>query len=228
MPYLNVVADRSTSLQEKSFPTLQDKTYQTLHQWLTVGRFLPGERLKIRQVADELGVGIMPVRAALQRLAAEGALLDIPNCGMVVPKLNRAQFDDILQTRLLLEGQAAEQGTYRMSDADIAKMAALSGQMANAIAEKNSKAYLEANEEFHVTLYRASGSPLLMELIETVWLKVGPISNQLFDDARFALKLNDAHEDVMTALQQRDGAAVRRGIEQDMFYAGQYLKSVCG
>lgn len=214
-------------MQEKSFPTLQDKTYQTLHQWLTVGRFVPGERLKIRQVADELGVSIMPVRAALQRLAAEGALLDIPNCGMVVPKLNRAQFDDILQTRLLLEGQAAEQGTYRMSDADIATMATLSGQMASAIAEQNSKAYLEANEEFHVTLYRASGSPLLMELIETVWLKVGPISNQLFDDARFAMKLNDAHEDVMAALQQRDGAAVRRAIEQDMFYAGQYLKQLC-
>ncbi len=214
-------------MQEKSFPTLQDKTYQTLHQWLTVGRFQPGERLKIRQVADELEVGIMPVRAALQRLAAEGALLDIPNCGMVVPKLNRAQFDDILQTRLLLEGQAAEQGTYRMTAADISKMATLSEQMAQAIAEKNSKAYLEANEEFHVTLYRASASPLLMELIETVWLKVGPISNQLFEDARFALKLNDAHQDVMAAQQQRDGAAVRRAIEQDMFYAGQYLKSVC-
>ncbi len=206
---------------------MQDKTYQTLHQWLTVGRFLPGERLKIRQVADELGVGIMPVRAALQRLSAEGALINIPNCGVVVPKLNRAQFDDILQTRLLLEGQAAEQGAYRMTDADIARMAALTQQMASAIAAQDAKAYLEANEEFHVTLYRASGSPLLMELIETVWLKVGPISNQLFEDGRFALKLNDAHEDVMAALQQRDGAAVRRAIEQDMFYAGQYLKTVC-
>jgi DNA-binding GntR family transcriptional regulator len=214
-------------LQDQSFPTLQDKTYQTLHQWLTVGRFLPGERLKIRQVADELGVGIMPVRAALQRLAAEGALINIPNCGVMVPKLKRAQFDDILQIRLLLEGQAAEQGTYKMSEADMNVMAQLTQQMAAAIAAGNSKAYLEANEEFHVTLYRASGSPLLMELIETVWLKVGPISNQLFEDARFSLKLNDAHEDVMSALRQRDGAAVRRAIEQDMFYAGQYLKSVC-
>jgi DNA-binding GntR family transcriptional regulator len=169
----------------------------------------------------------MPVRAALQRLAAEGALLDIPNCGMVVPKLNRAQFDDILQTRLLLEGQAAEQGTYRMNDADKINMAGLSEQMARAIAAQNAKDYLEANEEFHVTLYRASGSPLLMELIESVWLKVGPISNQLFEDARFALKLNDAHEDVMAALQRRDGAAVRRAIEQDMFYAGRYLKQLC-
>ena len=214
-------------MQEKSFPTLQDKTYQTLHQWLTVGRFLPGERLKIRQVALELGVSVMPVRAALQRLAAEGALVNIPNCGVMVPKLKRAQFDDILQTRILLEGQAAELGTYRMSEADVMTMSALNRQMQEAIAVQDVKAYLEANELFHVTLYRASGSPMLMELIETVWLKVGPISNQLFEDQRFSQKLNDAHDDVMKALLQRDGAGVRRAIEQDMFYAGQYLKTIC-
>lgn len=214
-------------MQEQSFPTLQDKTYQTLHQWLTVGRFFPGERLKIRQLAQELGVSVMPVRAALQRLAAEGALVNTPNCGMMVPKLKRAQFDDILQTRILLEGQAAELGAYRMSESDMAKMDALNQTMRSAVLAQDVKTYLDANEVFHVTLYRASGSPLLMELIETVWLKVGPISNQLFENERFAQKLNDAHDDVMHALKLRDGAAVRRAIEQDMFYAGQYLKTIC-
>ena len=52
--------------------TQQDSTYATLRQWVTVGRFLPGERLKIREVAEALGIGTMPVRAALLRLAAEG------------------------------------------------------------------------------------------------------------------------------------------------------------
>ncbi len=44
--------------------TLQDQTYETLRQWLTIGRFVPGERIKIRHVAAELGVGEMPVRSA--------------------------------------------------------------------------------------------------------------------------------------------------------------------
>jgi DNA-binding GntR family transcriptional regulator len=114
-----------------------------------------------------------------------------------------------------------------MNDSDLKKMALLNQQMAAAISANDIKAYLDANEEFHVTLYRASGSPMLMELIETVWLKVGPISNQLFENERFAQKLNDAHDDVMSALLLRDGTAVRRAIEQDMFYAGQYLKTIC-
>ena len=77
--------------------TQQDDTYATLRQWVTVGRFLPGERLKIRDVAAALGVGVMPVRAALQRLAAEGALTNTPNAGVTVPRLSRAEFDDVLQ-----------------------------------------------------------------------------------------------------------------------------------
>ena len=39
--------------------THQDHIYATLRQWVTVGRFLPGERLKIRTVAAQLGVGQM-------------------------------------------------------------------------------------------------------------------------------------------------------------------------
>ncbi|MDZ7813053.1 MAG: GntR family transcriptional regulator [Ideonella sp.] len=79
-----------------------------------MGRFLPGERLKIRNVATDLGVGQMPVRAALQRLAAEGALVNIPNAGVTVPRLSVAEFDDLLQMRMLLEGEAAERGALRL------------------------------------------------------------------------------------------------------------------
>src|SRR5256885_11367860 len=67
--------------------TQQDDVYARLRQWVTVGRFLPGQRLKIRDVAAELAVGHMPVRAALQRLAAEGALINIPNAGVAIPRM---------------------------------------------------------------------------------------------------------------------------------------------
>jgi hypothetical protein len=49
--------------------------------------------------------------------------------------------------------------------------------MADALKKQDAKAYLNANENFHVTLYRAAGSLMLMSLIETVWLKVGPLSS---------------------------------------------------
>jgi DNA-binding GntR family transcriptional regulator len=207
--------------------TQQDAIYATLFQWLTVGRFVPGERLKIRDIATELGVSTMPVRAALLRLAAEGALSYSPNCGVAVPKLSKAEFDDVLQNRLLLEGEAAERGAMRMDASDKQSLRALLRAMAQALAKSDAKAYLDANEEFHLLIYRAAGSPLLLSLIQTVWLKVGPLSNRLFDDNSALGVLNHAHDDVMLALDAGDASAVRRAIERDLFVAGQYLRRAC-
>lgn len=207
--------------------TQQDSTYATLRQWVTVGRFLPGERLKIREVAEALGIGTMPVRAALLRLAAEGALTHSPNCGVSVPRLSKAEFDDVLQNRLMLEGEAAERGALRLSANDKTQLRDLLKTMALALAAKDAKAYLDANEEFHLLLYRAAGSPLLLSLIETVWLKVGPLSNQLFDDKAALKVLNDAHDDLMDALDAGDAAGARRALERDLFVAGQFLRRAC-
>ena len=207
--------------------TLQDGTYLTLRQWLSVGRFLPGERLKIKQIAEALDVGVMPVRAALQRLAAEGALTNVPNCGVTVPQLTRMEFDDVLQNRLLLEGEAAERGAQRLSPAERAELIRLCGTMKTAIAEDDLKRYLVDNEDFHLILYRAAGSPLLINLIETVWLRIGPLSNRIHDDRHVWASMNDAHDDILDALERKDASAVRRGIERDLFVAGQYLKTLC-
>jgi DNA-binding GntR family transcriptional regulator len=207
--------------------TQQDACYQHLRQWVTVGRFLPGERLKIRQLAADTGFGLMPVRAALQRLAAEGALANTPNAGVMVPLLSRAEFDDVLGTRMLLEGEAAERGCLRLATNELKAMRALGKDMAKALTRTDATAYLEANEAFHLRLYRAAGSPVLLQLIERVWLKVGPLSNRLFDHAQAVPVLNDAHDDLLAALAQRDGAAARRAIERDLFVAAQFLRLAC-
>ena len=208
-------------------PTQQDATYARLRQWVTVGRFLPGERLKIHDIAQQLGVGVTPVRAALQRLAAEGALVNVPHAGMLVPRLSAAEFDDVLQMRLLLEGEAAQRGAHRLDDAGVSELASLEQQMAAGLAAGDAKAYLDANERFHVRLYQAAASPTLMGLIETVWLKVGPLSNRLFEAEGAHAVLNDAHGEVMSALRRKDSAGVRRAIEKDLFVAGQFLRSFC-
>jgi len=207
--------------------TLQDSTYTTLRQWLTVGKFLPGERLKIRNLAALMGVGQMPVRAALLRLAAEGALVNVPNAGVTVPRLSVPEFDDLLQMRLLLEGEAAERGCLRLDGTQTATLAALCEQMQQALLDADTTGYLAANEDFHVLLYRAAGSPLLFGLIDTLWLKAGPISNQLFDTPWASRVLNQAHQEVMQALLLRDSAGVRRAVEKDIFVAGQFLRRHC-
>lgn len=214
-------------MKTRAHQSLQDETYATLRRWLSLGRFVPGERLRIHALADQLGVGEMPVRAALVRLAGESALVNLPNRGVMVPQLTRAQFDDVLNVRVMLEGEAAFLAATRLTATEIGQLDSLCMQMAEALAQHKRARYLDANEDFHLTLYRASGSPLLVDLIETVWLQVGPISNLLFEDAEFAHTLNDAHESLMRRLKRHDAAGARRAIERDLGHAAKRLRAHC-
>jgi DNA-binding GntR family transcriptional regulator len=94
-----------------------------------------------------------------------------------------------------------------------------------ALAQGHLTAYLQANDALHVRLYRASGSALLFNLIDTLWLKAGPLSNALFQDSSALPLLNRAHHDLMLALRQRNSLAARQAIERDLFVAGQFLRA---
>jgi DNA-binding GntR family transcriptional regulator len=218
------VGQRAASGLPLQGPTQQDAVYLRLRQWVTVGRFVPGARLKIRDVAAELAVGITPVRAALQRLAAEGALVNVPNAGVAVPRLTIPEFDDLVQLRMLLEGEAAERGATRLDTAQREQLRAQCEAMAQALHRDDSGGYLAVNEQFHVALYKAAGSPMLMGLIDTLWLKAGPISNWLFDSDEASQVLNDSHEALVRALDRNDPAGVRRAVEKDIFVASQFLR----
>jgi len=51
-----------------------DRVLQTIIEGLLEGRYQPGERVVARQLAEQLGVSIVPVREAIHILAGEGVI----------------------------------------------------------------------------------------------------------------------------------------------------------
>ncbi|WP_419572376.1 GntR family transcriptional regulator, partial [Rheinheimera sp.] len=117
----------------------------------------------------------------------------------------------------------AESASGRLDEQALEGLEGCLRRMEDALRRREVQAYLEANSEFHLTLYRACGNPVLLRLIETLWLQVGPFFNRLFTEADLSLRLNDFHEDALDALRRGDGPAARAAIEQDLAYFGQYL-----
>lgn len=202
---------------------LQETLYQRLREGLLAGQFKPGERLKIRDLAAAWGTSPMPVRAALQRLVAEGALEGEPQRSVRVPPMTRERFKQIFQVRMALEGMAVEAATERLSRDELEILRDCTERMELAIERRDVQGYLTHNSHFHRTLYGACGNPVLLRTIETLWLQVGPFFNRLFTEADLSLRLNDFHEDAFEALQAGDGKAARIAIEQDLSYFGQIL-----
>ena len=99
-----------------------------------------------------------------------------------------------------------------------------------------SAAAVAANKDLHFALYRAAGSPALMEVITMLWLKAGPIIN--FD---IGVEAGVPQEEEMTrsrghhsrehhrmlceALTARDGEAAAHAISEDIRTASELIRA---
>ncbi|MEQ8654594.1 MAG: GntR family transcriptional regulator [Kiloniellales bacterium] len=222
-----VASAMSTALDAPAFQvsreTLRTRVYDSLCEALMMGRFDPGQSLTVRGLADAFGVSPTPVREALQRLAAAGALATEPNRFYRVPVITTETIEDLRRVRAALEGMAAEEAAKHIQRGDLQKLERANAKMLKAIERQDAKAYLAANESFHFTIYRAAGSETLLRIIHGLWLRIGPTLNLLFRDFTLVLALDDAHQAALRALRERDGAKAREAIVADIMEAGDFL-----
>jgi DNA-binding GntR family transcriptional regulator len=114
-------------------------------------------------VAAQFGSSIMPARDAVLRLLGEGLAVQEGQKTVVVAPLNVGDFLDIMEIRALLEPRALELSVPRLTAADIAEARRILRQAAKTI---QPLAFSELHRRLHMTLYRRSGRPRLLEAIE--------------------------------------------------------------
>jgi DNA-binding GntR family transcriptional regulator len=181
------------------------------------GVLTPGQTFTIRTVAEVFGTSPMPVRVALKRLVAERALELKPNRSVVLPVMTRARFQEILQVRLSLESMVAARGAARVTPATITAMVKDHDDMCAAAAAGLASAYLAANRRFHFRLYEAAETVVMMPIIETMWMQIGPHLNQMFSGRKRGISVAEHHHsDLLRALRRRDEQAAAKAIWDDL------------
>jgi DNA-binding GntR family transcriptional regulator len=194
---------------------LNAAVYAELRQRLVTGRMAPGHELSTRTMAAELGVSQTPVRDALSRLAAEGAVSIRSKRRVRVPTMTKERFDDLLRCRLLLEPEAAVQAMPLLSVTHVKRLAAIDATLNHAIKVRDADLYMQSNHAFHFTLYRAQPGRTLTQLIETLWLQFGPFMRLVYNRIPTA-QLNDNHKVAIKAIESKDAEALRAAIAADI------------
>src|SRR5262245_20872628 len=102
--------------------TMRVRVYRALARGLMAGLFKPGEAVTLRSLAKRLGTSAMPVREAVSRLIAERALVLLPNRSVIVPRMSRARYIELTETRQMLEGMVTEAACARATPALMRKL----------------------------------------------------------------------------------------------------------
>ncbi len=199
-----------------------DRLYRTLRQQVMHGELAPGQALTLRGLAEQYGMSVTPVREALQRLVAEGALTLSSSGRVSTPELSPDRIEELAAIRAMLEPELASRALPRAHFALIDRLAAINALNAEAVARADAVAYVRTNLEFHRTLYLRAQAPAMLAICETVWLQLGPTMRALY--AR--LRRNEPpqhHRLILAALRAGDEPGLRLAVRTDVTQGLRHL-----
>ena len=211
--------------------TLSADVYEQFKELLISGRMMPGEQISLRGMAEGLGVSVMPVREAVQRLTAEQALELTPNRSLRVPQMSVSQFREITSIRKNLEGLAAATAAQSLSDEDTQKIVMWHESFVREMKNEtpDGARLISLNKELHFAIYRGAKMPVMMQLIEALWLRIGPILN--YDMRSGPVRVNQRtalthHASMVESILKKDVEGARQALEADIQSAADFIISV--
>lgn len=201
--------------------TLRERAREELKTALMAGRFMPGETVTVRSVAEALGTSPMPVREAIHALVAEHALEMRPNRTVRVPVLSASGFRQLEEMRVMIEGRAAGMAATRLGEAELAGIVRHNADMLACLEAGDAGTFLRHNQSFHFAIYRASGNAFLLPIIESFWLRVGPYLMSPFASGRHDIRRHyhvglSFHDGIVAALHARDPVAAEAAMATDI------------
>lgn len=194
--------------------TLNEQIYQQIKEKLIIGEFRPGDRLVLRTLAAALGTSVVPVRDALQKLESLGALR--LERTFVVPRLTIAELTEIRDIRVALEGLSAARAARSSTPESLAELRVHFDAMIGAARANDTSQFLRANARFHLHIAEMSNSPILRDMIEPLWLRMGPSVRLAKAEPGKLINAIPDHEVAFAAIASNDANAARKAIVSDV------------
>lgn len=196
-------------------PSFQDRIYRELRQKIMLGDLTPGQSLTLRGVAESYEVSMTPAREVLRRLAAEGALI-VTNTGrFMTPILSNDRLEELAALRGLLEPEIAARALPRAHLTLIDRLQLINSRISQAVIQKEPISYVQANLEFHRSLYLRAQAPAMLALVENIWLQIGPTMRSLYEK----VGVNETpvhHLSILAALKSGNESELRLMVRTDV------------
>jgi DNA-binding GntR family transcriptional regulator len=210
--------------------SFRDQAYAALKQAIIEADIYShsGEvRLDERQLALSLGVSRTPIREAMTLLEKEGLLRTVPRRGIFIVRKTKRQIVEMIEMWAALESMAARLATVNASDGEIAGLRRMFDEFRNATPADHIDEYSDANIAFHQAIIRLSGSHLMGQTLENLFIHVRAIRRLTISQADRASRSIVDHMRIIEALEKRDTELAERLVRQHSLDLAAYVEKHC-
>jgi len=215
-------ASSPAARRESGRTPLGTEIYNAILSKILTSDLGPGDRLTIDTLARDFGVSQTPIREALHRLDAEGIVVRNHLAGYrVAPKIDREQFEDMVEIRLLLEPAAARRAAERMKPEELTELASLQEEMRGLHLTRSAEIasyarFSENDARLHDAIALGSRNGYLRDSLSRLHTHVHLF--RLRNTSAITAEALDEHQEILDAIAARDpdaaAYAMRRHIEK--------------
>jgi DNA-binding GntR family transcriptional regulator len=186
--------------------TLHGQLASHLRDMIMEGVFKPGEKVQEQDLCDRFGVSRTPIREALRVLTAEGLLTLTPNRGARIALSTVEEIEELYPLIGAFEGLAGELACSRITDAAIKRIQQLHEKMVAHYQKNEFVASKKINREIHEAIFEAAGNASLTAHYRNLMIRTHSIRYFVRKSPERWRQAIDDHEQIIRALQARDGA----------------------
>lgn len=195
------------------------QAYEHIRSRLFQGEFPAGMQLVTRQIAQELGASLNPVREAIGRLAAEGLVDHVPGAGAFVHSPTPQEIVELYEFREAIEPAAAAKAARTITDLELSVLQSICDDqhaMVRSLREppghlesESLQVWLATEERFHETLIRAARNMYFDRTVNNsrflTRLFHSHLSLRVHVDLQVAARTWLSHVRILRALERGDG-----------------------
>jgi DNA-binding GntR family transcriptional regulator len=205
---------------------LKMQAYEVLRGWILSERFPAGAFLSERRLAAELGMSKTPVKAALERLAAEGFVVVSPQQGIVVRELTVHEIADQFEIRQALEAFVLRSIAGKLNADETRRLEANLAAAQRAADERNLAASIDLDAEYHQMYCEFLGNREILRVMADLRGRIHRVISRVFGDDLSRLQpCVDEHRRIAQAVIAGDGEEAVAALEDHLTYGKQQLLS---
>jgi len=193
--------------------------YERIRERITTLELAPGSVIDDGQLADDLGMGTVPVREALKLLAHENLVIITPRHGLYVADVNIPDLERLSEVRLALEGLCARLAAERAMVDDITVLEALRQEQASTPAD-DLRRLIDVDRKFHQAIARAAQNRYLADSLERLFGLAQRLWYLALPQLGFLPSAVERHLELVEAIKARDGGRaeqIMRSHVQDFY-----------
>ncbi|MBN1623619.1 MAG: GntR family transcriptional regulator [Clostridia bacterium] len=184
--------------------SLREKVFAQLEEDIISGKYKEGQKLTENMLSEQLKVSRTPVREAIRQLELEGLVEAIPNKAIIVTGITSQDIEDIYEIRISIEGLAARRAAKNATDEILEKLRELVDLQEFYTNRKDMDHLVKLDGDFHETIFKASGSKTLRNILSTFHHNLKKARSDSFGKPARAKAVLEEHKAIFEAIEARD------------------------